>query len=179
MTKALHTLKPNQIRAAKPRQDGKPLFLNDGGGLYLRAKAGTDGVVSRWWLFRYGTTWKTIGPAADITVEAAREEARKYRDQLRNGVDPVFQARTAKAGSGDEPKTFAFVAAAYYQSHKDSWSSAKYTAQWEREVATYTKDLAGLLVADITTDHVHCVSKRSGPKSTSWLAGSGPESKTS
>src|SRR3974390_2370979 len=70
----------------------------DGQGLYLQV-APTGG---RFWLLRYERAdhrpgrkgkrrerWMGLGSANDFTLDEARERARKARQQLRDGIDPI------------------------------------------------------------------------------------------
>src|SRR5260370_40485192 len=83
----------------------KPRMHPDGGGLYLRVTAGTNGVVNRYWLFRYkqrGTRKDRqigIGPLDTISLAQARTTARECREQLLAGLDPVDQRKAQRASN--------------------------------------------------------------------------------
>jgi len=163
MALVLNRLKEATVKSAKPREGGKAEFFNDGGGLYLRVRGTKDeAVISRLWLFRNTKNrqnpWKSIGPYPDVTLAQAREEAKKLREQVRQGVDPIVEARRqeAKGEDADQPKTFDNVMDQYIRSHRAGWTSAKYTTQWEKELRVYVIPILGkLLVADIDVDIVH------------------------
>ena len=78
----------------------------DGKGLYLQVASKNN----RSWLLRYERDdprpgragkrrerWMGLGPVSDFTLDEARERARRARQQLRDGVDPV-EARRAERG---------------------------------------------------------------------------------
>ncbi len=69
----------------------------DGGGLYLVVT--TTGTRS--WAFRYSRAGKAhemgIGAVHTLGLAEARERARRNRQQLLDGVDPLAQRRAAKA----------------------------------------------------------------------------------
>ena len=77
-----------------------PGRYGDGQGLYLQV--GKTGARS--WLLRYAVRgkerWMGLGPLHTFTLEEARERARKARQQLQDGVDPLESkqaTRTAQA----------------------------------------------------------------------------------
>jgi integrase len=159
----LNRLKDKTVKDAKPGPDGKARFLNDGGGLYLRVRGGKTDAVGRYWLFRNTKNrqnpWKSIGPYPDKSLADAREEAKQLREQVREGVDPIVEARRQEA-KGDEnvPKTFAYAMEQYIKFHRAGWTSAKYATQWEKELRTYVIPVLGkLLVGSIDVDLVQKV----------------------
>ena len=73
-------------RVERVRQPGR---YGDGKGLYLQvSKAGV-----RSWVLRYERDgrerWMGLGPVGDFTLDEARERARKERQKLADGIDPI------------------------------------------------------------------------------------------
>src|ERR1700733_1108927 len=65
-------------------------------GLYLQVMSATN----RSWLFRFerngrGERWMGLGPIHTVSLKEARERARKARQLLLDGVDPI-EARLAE-----------------------------------------------------------------------------------
>jgi integrase len=133
----------------------------DGGGLYLRVTAGKDGVLSRYWLFRYADrrTGKDrqlgIGPLDTVSLAAARAAARECREQLLAGLDPVEQRQTQRAATtlvDAKAMTFDACRDAYIATHRAGWRNIKHAKQWTATLATYATPAFGHLpVAAIDT----------------------------
>src|SRR5258708_7197568 len=133
----------------------------DGGGLYLRVTAGTNGVVNRYWLFRYkqrGTRKDRqigIGPLDTISLAQARATAREGREQLLAGLDPVDQRKAQRASNAradTKAMTFDACRDAYIAGHRASWGSVKHAKQWATSLATYAAPVLGILpVAAVDT----------------------------
>lgn len=91
-------LTDRQCRLAKA-DDGKDLFLNAGGGLYLRVRPG-DG-ASKVWLFRFkslvgnGSKWFGIGTYPAISLKDATLKAAELAVKRRSGIDPIEEKREA------------------------------------------------------------------------------------
>lgn len=102
---SLHQLTDRTIANRKPPK--KEVFLNDGGGLYLRLRP--DG--SKLWLFRFSLpkdaqnksarSKLSIGPYPDVRLAVARDKAQDYRERLAQGID----IRLDKQPSPAEPAT--------------------------------------------------------------------------
>lgn len=75
------------IEAAKPKPDGKPNKLSDGGGLYLLVNGS-----GKYWRYDYRFDHKrktlALGVFPDISLSGARELHEKARVALASGVDP-------------------------------------------------------------------------------------------
>lgn len=84
-----------QLRAARPRSDGRTLKLADGGGLSLWVMP--SGKYWRW-KYRYGGKEKLL--ALGVYPEISAREARRRRDEakrlLSDGVDPSVSRRNDK-----------------------------------------------------------------------------------
>ena len=90
-------------------------------------------------------------------LKDAREEARRLRQLLLDGIDPLEHRRKAvesRAVEAAKNKTFAEVAHAYLETHKDNWKNPKHAAQWEKSLTRDAKAIANLPVAAIDTAHV-------------------------
>ena len=126
----------------------------DGHGLYL--KVNPNGVRS--WIFRYERNgrerWMGLGPVHTITLKRARERARRAREQLLDGIDPL-EARRAQQAAAATAMTFAQCTQAYYEQHEGRWKNRKHRAQFLSTIQTYAYPLIGSRpVASIDTPAV-------------------------
>jgi len=140
----------------------------DGGGLYLNVKP--DG--RKYWCFRWRdrharyTTEKSqgvgklrekgLGPFGeyDISLQDARHLAGECRQLLREGKDPIAEARrnarkTAHDLAGE--LTFGICATRYINANKATWRNEKQAAQWSATLSTHAAPIMTLAVADIDT----------------------------
>jgi integrase len=128
----------------------------DGDNLYLRIRH--DG--SKSWSFRFKvgskTSWMSLGPVRDVTLAEARERARKLRNDLREGVNPLEQRRERQAlALNAEGRSFDAVASLYIQAHKPGWKNAKHAAQWQATLDAYASPVIGKMpVGSIGLDEV-------------------------
>lgn len=145
--------KLTSLGLAKLRSPG---YYGDGGGLVLQVSAsGTRG-----WIFRYQLEGRRhemgLGPCSVVELAEARELARRCRQLLHQGLDPLADrrdARTARAAKKARSITFDQCAAAYIEAHRGGWRNPKHAAQWAATLATYASPVIGALpVADIDTD---------------------------
>jgi integrase len=126
-------------------------------GLYLQiTPTGTKN-----WLFRFELRHRErfmgLGSARTFSLQEARERARKARQLLADGIDPIdHRNKTAEARAVEaaKDKTFAEVATAYLRAHGGDWKNAKHAAQWKTSLTKETKAIANLPVAAINTAHV-------------------------
>ena len=85
----------------------------DGHGLYL--KISPSGIKS--WVFRFERggreRWMGLGPLHVVSLKSARERARRAREQLLDGVDPI-EARKAEKAANAEAMTFSECVKLYY-----------------------------------------------------------------
>lgn len=149
----------NKLTMLSVRNTTKPGRYNDGGGLYLyvpdeRFRGGKR------WVFRWRdkltgkTRDKGLGPVSDVTLFKAREKAAEYRQQVRDGLDPIEAARERLAAAkveGARLVTFGQCAESYMAAHRDSWRSAKHAAQWQSTLDNYAAILQPLPVDRIDT----------------------------
>lgn len=113
---------------------------------------------SRSWLFRYEragkTAWLGLGPAAGIlpvSLTDARDKAERLRIAVRDGADPLAEAkarRTPPAKEESTTPTFAWCAEQYIATHEASWKNAKHAAQWTSTIETYANPIIGKLPVD-------------------------------
>ncbi|MGX5650190.1 tyrosine-type recombinase/integrase [Hydrogenophaga borbori] len=127
-------------------------------GLHLWVKA--SGMRS--WVLRVmvGDQRKDIGLGGfpDVTLAGAREAARRARDQILQGIDPVEQRKQARAllmAQSAAAKTFEQCTRAYIEARGEEWRNPKHRQQWLNTLETYAWPVMGdLLVRDIQLPHV-------------------------
>jgi integrase len=127
-------------------------------GLYLQV--GPTGTKS--WLLRYEHAgrerWHGLGSAADFSLKEARERARRARQLLADGIDPVAAKKAAKAAAAlaaAKAVTFEEATRQYYAQHNAKWRSRKHAAQFLTTLEAYALPKIGRLsVADVDTGAV-------------------------
>jgi integrase len=132
-----------------------PGRYGDGHGLYLQVKSGAN----RSWLLRYERggreRWMGLGPTHTIDLAEARERARRARQQLLDGIDPLGARAAARATAklaAAKELTFEEAATQYFEHHEGGWRNAKHRAQFGSSMATYVYPTIGKLsVAAIDT----------------------------
>jgi integrase len=109
-------------------------------GLYLQI--GPSGKKS--WLLRYEyqgrERWHGLGSAADFTLKEGRERARKARQLLADGIDPIeakIAAKDAAAKEARERLTFRQAAKQFLDLHADGWKNDKHREQWKSTLAEH------------------------------------------
>src|SRR5450631_3811327 len=131
----------------------EPGRYGDGKGLYLQVTPA--GVRS--WILRYERDdtrpgregkrrerWMGLGSVADFTLAEARERARKARQLLADGSDPLDARRTQRAKQLAEAAkaaatnvTFKEAAETYFKFHSPKWKNAKHRAQFLSTLKQY------------------------------------------
>jgi hypothetical protein len=138
-------------RIARLTESGR---YSDGHGLYLQVISPTN----RSWLLRYerngrGERWMGLGPLHTIDLNQARERARKARQQLLDGIDPLDARKAQRAAQALEAArtiTFEKAAQAYFDAHERGWKNTKHRAQFLSTLKTYAYPKIGKLpVAEI------------------------------
>lgn len=99
-----------------------------------------------------------LGGYPGVTLAQAREAARTARLKLREGVDPIAEARGARSRLHAEKSrdmTFRQATEGYIEAHEASWRSDKHGQQWRNTLGTYAFPIVGdMLVRHIELSHV-------------------------
>jgi integrase len=105
--------------------------------LYLMVRPARGGGTRASWVFRYeagGVAHNMgLGSFSVFTLAEARDRARKQRQLLADGIDPLQDQRAREtAAKLEAAKAITFGAAAmrYVDTHRLSWRNAKHGAQW-------------------------------------------------
>ena len=111
---------------------------------------------ARSWVLRtmVGTKRKDIGLGGypEVTLAAAWERARRAKEGIKEGIDPVAARRAKNAAI---TWTFKTCALAYIEAFRSSWKNAKHAQQWENTLATYVFPHFGdKHVRDVDTEDV-------------------------
>lgn len=105
----------------------------DGDGLYLLVSE----TGARSWVLRVQVDNKRrdigLGGVATLGLADAREKAIKYRQQIKNGLDPVAEAKKVPA----EIPTFEKAARAHHLAMKTGWRNAKHQDSWLASLVTH------------------------------------------
>jgi integrase len=142
-----------RIRHAKPRTDGKPLKLADGGGLTLWVLPS-----GRYWRLKYRFGGKEKLLALGVYPEVKAADARRLRDDakraLHDGRDPGADRKAEKAARHEvASNTFGAWADAWLSDRKATMAPATYTkAKWLlQDVAKPLRDrpIAEIEAADV------------------------------
>ena len=151
-----------------PREPRKELGAAQVAALWRRGSnhvGGVRGLVlnvtmygSRSWVLRYQVAGKRrdfgLGSYPSVTLADAREAARMARAKLAQGIDPIEDARRARARLIAEihtGMTFGDAAKRYIASHEKGWKNAKHAQQWQRSLDMYATPVLGKVpVRDIS-----------------------------
>jgi integrase len=101
-----------------------------------------------------------LGPLRDFTLDEARARARRARQQLRDGVDPLEVRKAERAAQALESakakaKTFEQAAKQYFDGHESQWTNAHYRQKFLSSLGMYAFPVIGKLpVSAIDTDLV-------------------------
>jgi integrase len=116
---------------------------------------------NRSWLLRYERhgreRWMGLGPLHTFTLKEARARARKARQQLADGIDPLAAKQEQAAQrrlEAAKAMTFGQCVEAYLEAHDADWKNDKHRAQWRMTLTKYCKTISDLPVKDIDTDLV-------------------------
>jgi integrase len=144
-------------KIAKLKEPGR---YGDGNrsGLYVQVQSPTN----RSWLLRYERDgrerWMGLGSLHVFNLAEARERARKARQLIADGIDPLdarAQERARRDLEAARTITFEKAATAYYDAHERSWKNRKHAAQFLSTLKAYAFPKIGKLpVADIETGPV-------------------------
>ena len=148
MPKKARQLAPFEVRRIK-----RPGLHAVGGvdGLYLNVKPSG----SRSWIQRVVVGGRRrelgLGSYPTVTLEQARDTAREYRRQVREGTDPVATRRDAQEAlraAEAKRRTFNEAALACWRSKSKEFKNAKHRAQWISTLKRYASPVIGLLPVD-------------------------------
>lgn len=153
--------KAKELSAIQVKRLSKPGLHAVGGvaGLYLQV---TD-TGARSWVLRalVGGKRRSIGLGGypDVPLADAREKARRARDQIAEGIDPVQARRDARAAlavarARDVP-TFAKAAKERHKAKAVEFRNDKHAAQWMSSLARHAFPVIGDLPVDaIDRSHI-------------------------
>jgi integrase len=127
-------------------------------GLCLQVSVG--GAKS--WLLRYQLDgrkrWMGLGSFPTFSLQEARERARRERQKLADGIDPLQVRRAERAAqraAAARALTFKEAAIAFHRLHEHEWRSRKHAAQVIKTLETYAfKAIGDINVAEIDTPDV-------------------------
>ena len=117
---------------------------------------------ARSWILRtmIGSKRRDIGLGGypDITLLQAREKARELKENIKAGIDPIEERKSARRQLiKEQSKELTFdKAAEKYLSHKaHEFSNKKHTKQWSSTLKTYASPIIGNLpVSEIDLNHI-------------------------
>ena len=152
--------KARELAAYQVKRLKRPGLHAVGGvaGLHLRIKP----TGARSWLLRVTVGDRRpdigLGGYPDVTLEMARNEARKVRQQIRDGIDPIEAKRTAQdvlRASAGKRITFTEAAKLCHRARSHEFRNAKHKKQWLDSLSMYADPVIGHLnVADVEIGHV-------------------------
>ena len=111
--------------------------------LYLQIQEGRNG-IARSWLYRFQLDgrerWMGLGKATTFSLKEARERARKARQLVEDGVDPIdhrIAERDLRFKEARERLTFKQAADEFLNLHADGWKNDKHREQWRNTLADH------------------------------------------
>jgi integrase len=131
------------------------------------------------WILRYQlnkgpTRHMGLGSAFDFTLAQARERARRERQRLADGVDPLTVRRTEQAAARMATArrlTFAEAAAGWHEAQRPGWSSVKHAENVWDALAKWALPLIGRIdVAELDTKDVMRILQQPVDGKTLWTA---------
>jgi integrase len=149
----------------------------DGNGLYLQVINPDRGRAS--WVLRYQRNgrerWHGLGPLRLFTLKEARERARKAKQQIHDGGDPIAARKAEKverALAVARQMTFADAVKAYFEQHEAKWRNAHHRLQFKNSLDEYAIPVIGQLpVGNIDTPLVLRVLEQKVEVNRGWPAG--------
>ncbi|THJ34502.1 DUF4102 domain-containing protein [Lampropedia aestuarii] len=152
----------DRLTALAVKNTKEPGMYHDGAGLYLQVAKGG----SKTWILRYTLNKKTremgLGSISDWSLAEARERARKFRQSLSDGIDPIemrketaAQVRIEQEEKNRKSRTFEQCATEYFEVNQTQWKNVKHRAQWINTLASYAFPKLGRVpVSEISRDHI-------------------------
>lgn len=123
-----------------------PGRYGDGAGLYIEVTSPTN----RCWLFRFERDgrerWMGLGSLKTFNLAEARDRAKKARQQLADGIDPLearAAAHDAARKDAAEKITFKEAAERFLSLHEDGWRNAKHRKQWRSTLRDFAYPTLG------------------------------------
>jgi integrase len=98
-----------------------------------------------------------LGPYPAVGLKEARDLARRARESVRNGIDPIDMAKRERANrlASGEVVTFKSAASSYIALQEPGWRGGKSAGVWRASFETYVFPVIGnLSVDDIATSHI-------------------------
>lgn len=152
--------KSKELTAIQVKRLTEPGFYSVGGatGLYFNVASGG----SRSWILRatIGTKRRDMGLGGypDISLAKARENAKDYRSQIRQGIDPIAERKANKAAlvsAQAKSITFKEAASRCHASKVREFRNEKHGKEWINTLERYAFPMIGsMLVADIGKSHI-------------------------
>jgi integrase len=147
----------NRLTALDVQRLGPGLHA-DGGNLFLQVRE----TGARSWIFRYQRAGRVrdmgLGSTGTFSLSEARQRARRARQLLADGVDPLQQREGARAEQEATTVTLKEEALAYIATYAASWRSPKSEPQWKSSLEQYVFPLIGAKpVAEIDVKAVSTV----------------------
>jgi integrase len=114
--------------------------------------------ISRSWILRVQVAGQRqpvgLGGFPQVSLAAAREQARKLAAEAKGGVNLIARKRVQRSAliaAASRNKTFRDCAEAYMEAHASDYTNDKHRKQWASTLETYAYPIIGkMLVADIT-----------------------------
>ncbi len=132
-------MKYNALTARKLQTLTEPGYYLDGAGLYLQiSKSGT-----RSWVLRFKMNDRTremgLGSERTRSLAEARDAARKARQLLLDGVDPIEDRRERKTAFRPHlmAPSFRQDVSSFLAVYLDTWKSDKHRKQWPDSLRRY------------------------------------------
>lgn len=127
-------------------------------GLHLQVAA-TGG---RSWILRVSVAGRRrdmgLGGYPEVGLKEARESARRARQGVREGLDPIAgrrAARQALLAAAGRRATFREAGEAFIAAHESGWANPKHRQQWKNTLEAYAYPVIGeLAVGDVALAHV-------------------------
>lgn len=130
----------SRLTAVSVNAKKDPGYYSDGNGLYLQISSSG----SKSWVLRYMLNRKAremgLGSLAKYTLAEARDKAKKYRQLLDDGIDPIeFRKEQQRKNleATQSFKTFEECAITYHSVHAHTWKNSKHADQWINTLTTY------------------------------------------
>lgn len=152
--------KAKELSALEVNRLTKPGRYAVGGVAGLEMQISEKG--ARVWVLRVMIAGKRremgLGGYPDVTLAGAREAARAARVKLKDGIDPIEEAkakRSALYASRAASMTFSEAASAYIKVMEAEWSNDKHAQQWRNTIKTYAEPIIGkVFVRDVEQAHI-------------------------